>query len=236
MHAVESLQRCFGTEVPPVLWSPPDPRRPPASSATVAAELSDDEQTALRILAAPAVALEGRATGDLEAKLCLARSGDVTARVARSAGTATVDLPHCDGSPARLAHLVAPLLGPAPAAEPAVAASFGADAGRAALTCGGDAGDIAAELRRIGTEPDAARLIGRAFATATRSTEFTLYAGRHRIDAVVAVIDGPTGRIVALTAAESGAAWTSIAEGTAHRIGRALRRACEELPGGGWTP
>ncbi|GAA1004492.1 ESX secretion-associated protein EspG [Tsukamurella strandjordii] len=236
VHTVSALRSRFGTEVPPVLWSPPDPRieaAPPGPET----DLSDDELTALRVLAVPEVRLEGRATGDLDSKLCLARAGELTARVVRAAGTADVDLPYCDGSVGTLARLVEPLIGTAPAADPAVAASFPAAAGRTALACGGDAGEIAAELRRIGVESEAARLIGRTFARSSRSVEFTFHERDRRIAVVVAVIDGPAGRIVALTATDGpGEGWIAIAEGTAHRIGRALRRACEELPGGGWMP
>ena len=237
-HAVAALSARFGTEVPPVLWTPPDPRRAAESApeAGPAAELDADEAAALRVLAAPQVRIEARATGALDTRLCLARSGELTARVVRAAGTATVDLPHCDGSADRLAVLVAPVLGSAPSADPAVAASFPAEAGRAALRAG-DAGEIGAALRAIGVDADAARLIGRVFARSRRSVEFTVHEGEHRCDAVVAVIDSPSGRVVVRTASEPGTgAWISVADGSAHRIGRALRRACEELPGGGWTP
>lgn len=237
-HAVAALSARFGTEVPPVLWTPPDPRRAvaPVADAAPQAELDADESTALGVLAAPQVRIEARATGALFTRLCLARSGHLTARVVRAAGTATVDLPHCDGSADRLATLVAPVLGPGAPADPAVAASFPAEAGRAALRAG-DAGEIGAALRAIRVDADAARLIGRVFARSQRSVEFTVHAGDHRCAAVVAVIDSPTGRVVVRTASEPGAgAWISVAEGSAHRIGRALRRACEELPGGGWTP
>lgn len=234
VHAVAALRASFGSEVPTVLWSPPDPRRP-AVPAT-APHLDDDELAALRVLAAPQVRIEGRVNDALESKLCLARSGPVTARVVRSAGTATVDLPYCDGSPDRLAALVAPLVGGAPSADPTVAASFPAAPGRAALTSG-DAGTIAAELRALGVDGDAARLIGRVFARSRRSVEFTVHAGDRRCDSVVAVIDSPSGRIVALSSREPGSdEWIAVAEGSVHRVGRALRRACEELPGGGWTP
>ncbi|BDD83925.1 hypothetical protein TPB0596_36880 [Tsukamurella pulmonis] len=238
-HSVAELSSRFGTEVPAVLWTPPDPRRtaepvtglPPGDT-----DLELDEITALGVLAAPQVRIEARATGALDSRLCLARSGHLTARVVRAAGTATVDLPHCDGTADRLAALVAPVLGPSSPAEPAVAASFPAERGREALRAG-DAGEIAAALRAIGTDSDAARLIGRVFARSQRSVEFTVHVGDQRCDAVVAVIDSPSGRVVVRTATEPGAgAWISVAEGSAHRIGRALRRACEELPGGGWTP
>lgn len=234
MHAVEALRATFDTEVPPVLWSPPDPRR--TVERATAPDLDDDELAALGILAAPQVRIEGRSNDALESKLCLARSGLVTARVVRSAGTATVDLPYCDGAADRLATLVAPLLGASPAADPGVAASFPAGPGRAALTSG-DAGTIAAELRAIGVGGEAARLIARIFARSRRSVEFTAHAGDRRCESVVAVIDSPTGRIVAHTSREPGCGeWIAVAEGSAHRVGRALRRTCEELPGGGWMP
>lgn len=237
-HAVASLSARFGTEVPPVLWTPPDPRRTvaPGPAARDEPELDADEASALDVLAAPQVRIEARATGELDTRLCLARSGHLTARVVRAAGTATVDLPHCDGSADRMAALVAPVLGSAPPADSAVAASFPAEAGRAALRAG-DAGEIGAALRAIGVDADAARLIGRVFARSQRSVECTLYAGGNRCATVVAVIDSPAGRVVVRTANEPGAGeWISVAEGSPHRIGRALRRACEELPGGGWTP
>ena len=237
-HAVASLSARFGTEVPPVLWTPPDPRRTvaPGPAARDEPELDADEASALDVLAAPQVRIEARATGELDTRLCLARLGHLTARVVRAAGTATVDLPHCDGSADRLAALVAPVLGSAPPADPAVAASFPAEAGRAALRAG-DAGEIGAALRAIGVDADAARLSGRVFARSQRSVECTLYAGGNRCATVVAVIDSPAGRVVVRTANEPGAGeWISVAEGSPHRIGRALRRACEELPGGGWTP
>ncbi|CAM3415280.1 ESX secretion-associated protein EspG [Tsukamurella hominis] len=235
-HAVAALSARFGTEVPPVLWTPPDPRRTAAEPAPLIEELDVDETTALDVLAAPEVRIEARATGALDTRLCLARAGHLTARVVRAAGTATVDLPHCDGSADRLAALVAPVLGDAAPADPAVAASFPAEEGRAALRAG-DAGEVGAALRAIGVDPDAARLIGRVFARSQRSVEFTVHAGDHRSAAVVAVIDSPAGRVVVRTAREPGSGtWISVADGSAHRIGRALRRACEELPGGGWTP
>ncbi|NMD57824.1 MULTISPECIES: ESX secretion-associated protein EspG [Tsukamurella] len=237
-HAVAALSARFGTEVPPVLWTPPDPRHTDlrAPDALPDNDLDDDEATALGVLAAAQVRIEARASGALDARLCLARSGHLTARVVRAAGTATVDLPHCDGSADRLAALVAPVLGGGRPADPAVAASFPAEAGRAALRAG-DAGEIGAALRATGVDADAARLIGRIFARSQRSVEFTLYAGDHRCAVVVAVIDAPSGRVVVRTASEPGTgAWISVADGSAHRIGRALRRACEELPGGGWTP
>lgn len=240
-HAVAALGARFGTEVPPVLWTPPDPRRTvePAGRAPSAVgddELDVDEITALAVLAAPQVRIEARATGALERRLCLARAGHLTARAVREAGTATVDLPHCDGSADRLAALVAPVLGAAQPADPAVAASFPAETGRAALRAG-DAGEVGAALRVIGVDADAARLIARAFTRSQRSTEFAVHDGDRRCGSVVAVIDSPVGRVVARTASEPGAGtWISVAEGSAHRIGRALRRACEELPGGGWTP
>ncbi|TWS19157.1 hypothetical protein FK529_11625 [Tsukamurella asaccharolytica] len=235
-HPVAALSARFGTEVPAVLWTPPDPRRTVEPALEARAELDADEAAALDVLAAPQVRLEARATGPLDTRLSLARSGHLTARVVRVAGTATVDLPHCDGSAERLAALVAPVLGTMPPADPAVAASFPGDAGRAALRAG-DAGEIGAALRAIGVDADAARLIGRVFARSQRSVEFTVHAADHRCPAVVAVIDSPSGRVVVRTASEPGAgAWISVAEGSAHRIGRALRRACEELPGGGWTP
>ncbi|WP_019202382.1 ESX secretion-associated protein EspG [Tsukamurella sp. 1534] len=240
VHAVAALRAHFGTEVPPVLWTPPDPRRVGAARTethAAAAGFDDDELLALQVLAAPEVRLEGRTTGSLDAKFCLARTGHVTARVLRSAGTATVDVPYCDGAAARFAALVAPYLGDAPAADPSVAASFATEPGRDALRSGGDAGRIAAELRATGIDSDAARLIGRVFARARRSVEFTVHAGERRLGPVAAVIDSPDGRIVALTTIEpDGRSWTSVSEGSGHRIGRALRRACEELPGGGWTP
>lgn len=229
--------RC-GTEVPPVLWTPPDPRRTasPSSAERDEVDLDIDEITALGVLAAPEVRIEGRVTGAMDTRLCLARAGYVTARVVCAAGTATLDLPHCDGTADRLATLVAPALGAASPADQAVAASFPADAGRAALRAG-DQGEIAAALRAIGVDPDPARLIGRVFARSQRSAEFTVHAGGQRCGAVVAVIDSPTGRVVVRTSKEPGAeGWVSVAEGSTHRIGRALRRACEELPGGGWTP
>ncbi|GAB3129273.1 hypothetical protein GCM10027289_11180 [Tsukamurella serpentis] len=232
-HSVAGLRTLYGTEVPPVLWSPPDPRR---DAAPVAApeDLSDDETTALRVLAAPDVRIEGRCTDAMESKLCLARSGPHTARVVRSAGTATVDLPHCDGSADRLFTLVEPLLPKAVPAPPEVAASFPAGPGRAALA-EGEPGVVAARLRGLGVDGDAARSIAKVFGRSRRSAEFTVYAG-HRRSTVVAVIDASAGRIVALTTVDAGGEWISIAEGSAHRIGRALRRACEGLPGGGWTP
>lgn len=240
-HAVAALRARFGTEVPPVLWTPPDPRRPadpvadPSASGARSA-LDDAETAALDVLAAPQVRIEARGYGVLDTRLCLARAGHLTARVVRTAGTATVDLPHCDGSADRLAALVAPVLGSAQPAGPGVAASFPAESGSAALRSG-DAGEIAAALRAIGVDADAARLIGRCFARSQRSVEFTVHAGDRRCGTVVAVVDSPAGRIVARTASEPGAGeWISVAEGSAHRIGRALRRACEELPGGGWTP
>ncbi|ADG79955.1 ESX secretion-associated protein EspG OS=Tsukamurella paurometabola (strain ATCC 8368 / DSM/ CCUG 35730 / CIP 100753 / JCM 10117 / KCTC 9821 / NBRC 16120/ NCIMB 702349 / NCTC 13040) OX=521096 GN=Tpau_3371 PE=3 SV=1 [Tsukamurella paurometabola] len=239
VHAVSALRARFGTEIPPVLWSPPDPRVGSESSATPPdIELSDDELAALHVLVLPEVRIEGRATGELGAKLCLARAREITARVVRRAGTASVDLPYCDGSATQLARLVEPLLGAAPAADPVVAASFAAGPGHTALTCGGDAAEIASELRRIGVESESARLIGRAFATCVRACEFTLHVGERRLPVTVAVIDGAPGRIVALSANDGpgGDGWIAIAEGTAHRIGKALRRACEELPGGGWMP
>lgn len=235
-HAVAALSARFGTEVPPVLWTPPDPRRDAVPDALDENALDADETDALRVLAAPQVRIEARATGALDARLCLARAGHLTARVVRAAGTATVDLPHCDGSADRLAALVAPILGSAPEADPVVAASFPAVAGRAALRAG-DAGEIGVALRAIGVDADAARLIGRVFARSQRSVEFTVHAGDRRCATVVAVIDSPSGRVVVRTASEPGAeAWISVADGSAHRVGRALRRACEELPGGGWTP
>lgn len=232
-HAVAALRARFGTEVPAVLWNPPDPRRtvepePPA-------ELDDDETTALRVLEAPQVRIEGRSTDALGSRLCLARTGHLTARIVRTAGTATVDLPHCDGSADRLAVLVAPILGAGRPADPDVAASFPAAAGRAALAAG-EAGAIAAELRAVGVDGDAARLVARVFARSRRSVEFTVHAGDARLESVVAVIDSPHGRVVAHTTSDPGGGWICVADGTAHRIGRALRRACEELPGGGWTP
>ncbi|WP_158636116.1 ESX secretion-associated protein EspG [Tsukamurella sputi] len=238
-RSVAELSARFGTEVPAVLWTPPDPRRGPgpiADEPAAGGELDGDEITALEVLSAPQVRIEARATGTMDARLCLARSGHLTARVVRAAGTATVDLPHCDGTADRLAVLVAPVLGTASPADPAVAASFPAEAGRAALRAG-DEGEIAAALRAIGVDADAARLIGRVFARSRRSVEFTVHAGAHRCGSVVAVIDSPAGRVVVRTAGEPDAGtWISVAEGSAHRIGRALRRACEELPGGGWTP
>ena len=115
-------------------------------------------------------------------------------------------------------------------------ASFPAEAGRAALGVK-DAGAIAGGLRAHGVAAEPARLIARVFAGARHSVEFTVHAGGRRLEPVVAVIDSPDGRIVALTARDSGGPeWTAVSEGTGHRIGRALRRACEELPGGGWMP
>ncbi len=237
-HAVAALRTWFGAEVPPVLWTPPDPRRTveDAAPGTAGPDLDDEESAALDVLVAPQVRIEARATDALDSRLCLARSGHRTARVVRAAGTATVDLPHCDGSPDRLAALVAPVLGTARPADPVVAASFPAEAGRAALRSG-DAAEIAAALRAIGVHADAARVIARCFARSQRSVEFTVHAGEQRCGSVVAVIDSPGGRIVVRTGRESDAGeWISVAEGSAHRIGRALARACEELPGGGWTP
>ncbi|NKY20380.1 ESX secretion-associated protein EspG [Tsukamurella spumae] len=242
VHAVAALTARFGTEVPPVLWTPPDPRRTVEPGGPVPEQsgadpvLDDDELAALGVLAAPEVRIEGRASDALGSRLCLARSGPRTARVIRSAGTATVDLPHCDGSADRLGALVAPLLGAGAPADPAVAASFPAAPGREAL-CAGDASAVAAGLRAIGVGADPARLIARVFTQSRRSVEFTVHAGESRCAGAVAVIDAPSGCIVVRTAGGTGAgAWMAVAEGSTHRIGRALRSACEELPGGGWTP
>ncbi|KXO96316.1 ESX secretion-associated protein EspG [Tsukamurella pseudospumae] len=244
-HAVAALRARFGTEVPPVLWTPPDPRRTvdsdePALGRPAQAEqddgLDDDELAALGVLAAPQVRIEGRSSDALGSRLCLARSGLSTARVIRSAGTATVDLPHCDGSADRLGVLVAPLLGAGVPADPAVAACLPAAAGMEALSAG-EASAVAAGLRAIGVAADPARLIAKVFTRSRRSVEFTVHAGESRCAGVVAVIDAPSGRVVVRTAGGSGAgAFMAVAEGSTHRIGRALRSACEELPGGGWTP
>ena len=63
-HAVASLSARFGTEVPPVLWTPPDPRRTvaPGPAARDEPELDADEASALDVLAAPQVRIEARAT------------------------------------------------------------------------------------------------------------------------------------------------------------------------------
>lgn len=231
-HAVASLSARFGTEVPPVLWTPPDPRRTvaPGPAARDEPELDADEASALDVLAAPQVRIEARATGSWTPGCAwpgwgTSRRGSCAPRAPRPSTCRTATAPPTDWPRSSRPCWVG-------AARGSRCCGVLPGRGGAAALRAGDAGEIGAALRAIGVDADAARLIGRVFARSQRSVECTLYAGGNRCATVVAVIDSPAGRVVVRTANEPGAGeWISVAEGSPHRIGRALRRACEELPG-----
>ncbi|MFC7753909.1 ESX secretion-associated protein EspG [Tsukamurella soli] len=193
--------------------------------------------------------LEARVADPLGTRLVLARRGDQVARAVRRGAIVTVDRPHCDGTGARLAALIEPALPRVWCADHCAPASFPSDDGVELLAVAAargrsdgsarapDHSRVAAGLRALGVPAPAAAQVGRVLAHADCATEMTLAAGDRLLRSTVVVIDSPSGRVVATTVpAADGRLWTSIAEGSAHRIGQGLQRACEELPAGAWLP
>ncbi len=249
-YTVGRLQAAIDGELPPALWLDPvygPPNELGASAEWNCGAVDPEGQSSLAILAAPEVRIEARAADPFGTRLVLARRGEVTVRAVRSAQTVTVDRPHCDGSGARLAVLVSQALPVVWCANHCPPVSFPTDDGVELLTwCRTRAGDdasrpdssqLAAGLRGLGVASVAAAKLSGVLAHAETATEVTLAASGRILRSVVAVIDSPRGRVVATTApASDGRLWTTVSEGSVHRIGQALRRACEELPGGAWLP
>ncbi|MDF0531748.1 ESX secretion-associated protein EspG [Tsukamurella sp. 8F] len=219
-------------ELPSSLWLAPGSR----SAAGPAREPDAGTRNALALLAAAEVRLEVRVADPLGTHLCLGRSGETTVRAVRRGATLTVDFPHCDGTAVRLYRLVEAALPEVWGAERCATACFPTEEGVEVLSCD-DASRMAAGLRSLAVPAAAASRLAHVLTRAETAVECTLEAAGRPLRSTVAVIDAPVGRVVATTApAADGRLWTAVAEGSAHRIGLALRRACEELPGGAWLP
>ncbi|MEH3154394.1 MAG: ESX secretion-associated protein EspG [Gordonia paraffinivorans] len=96
-----------------------------------------------------------------------------------------------------------------------------------------DETDHAAALFALGQPEAAARVLASSLCGCVGQTEIVALAGDPAHRTVIAVFDGPRGRVLTVaTPSVSGERWTSIAPGDGGRIAAALRQLAHTLPGG----
>ncbi|MCX4093030.1 ESX secretion-associated protein EspG [Nocardia sp. alder85J] len=195
--------------------------------------------TALFVLAQPERELVARIVADdNRIRVCLARRGSEHALAVRRGDSYDIRPIWTDGSSESLARPVLDVLGPAAAAD---VANLSAPATELSdrLDAADGSSDYTDAVYGLGADERDATAYGLALDSCHRFTELVAYAHADgvidRSPGAVVVYDTARGRIVAAPGvAADQQIWATLAPGTDHRIGQAIRGLIESLPGGRW--
>ncbi|WP_019929517.1 ESX secretion-associated protein EspG [Nocardia sp. BMG111209] len=195
--------------------------------------------TSLFVLAQPERELVARIIAeDKQIRVCLARRGAAHTLAVRQGDSYDIRPIWADGSSESLARPILDVLGPSTAADVVNVSAPATDLRDRLDGAAGSAG-YADALYGLGVEDRDATAYGLALDSCHRHTELVAYAHADgvidRSPAGVVVYDTARGRIVAAPGvAADQQIWATLAPGTDHRIGQAIRGLIESLPGGRW--